>query len=56
MKRMVTVVQTFLIDVDAATSHEAEAIVAEMLESGKIDLEDPTAYTISDCGPGSWED
>lgn len=56
MTRMVEITQTFLIDVEADSAREAERIAHQMLENGDIDLEDPTAYRVEDCGAGSWDD
>ena len=56
MTRMVKITHTYLIDVDAARSAEAERIAHDMLESGEINLDDPTTYSVEDCGKGSWDD
>ena len=56
MIRMVKITQTFLIDVKAADAKTAEQIAHNKLQDGLIDLNDPTSYSVEDCGEGSWDD
>ena len=56
MTRMVKITHTYLIEVDADSSAEAERIALNMLESDLINLDDPTAYSVEDCGNDLWTD
>jgi len=56
MTRMVKVTYTYLIDVDADSSAEAERIAHNMLDTDLISLDNPTTYSVDDCGQGGWDD
>lgn len=45
MTRMVKITYTYLIDVDADSSAEAERIAQNMLDTGLISLDNPTKAT-----------
>lgn len=56
MTRMIKITQTFLIDVKAPDAASAKQIAHNKLYDGLIDLEDPTSYSVEDCGEGSWDE
>ena len=53
---MVKITHTYLIDVPALSAAQAEQLAHQLLVDNKIDLTDPTAYSVEDQGAGTWDD